>query len=72
MIKFQIDEELTPENSKEKGFEWWQDTIYDPEAPEQVNNEFIALIKKGWKLGKPASKGLEQNCGVGLYKPLMG
>jgi hypothetical protein len=71
MIKIEADKNLTPENCQEKGYQWQQDTIYDPEAPKEVNKEFIELINKGWKLGRSASIELEKNNGVGLYKPLL-
>lgn len=65
-----IDRYLNPENCREKGLEWEYDTIYDPQAPKEANEEFTELIKQGWKLGKPASRKLEKNDGVGLYKPI--
>lgn len=70
MNEIRVDGKLTPENCKDNGFEWWKDAIYDSEAPVEVNSEFIELINKGWKLGKSASKELEQNGGIGIYKPL--
>lgn len=69
MVKIIIDENLTPENCNSKGFEWRRGSLYDPQAPELANKEFVELIKKGWKLGEPASKKLKLNGGVGLYKP---
>jgi hypothetical protein len=70
MIKIVINGNLTPENCKEKGFEWQRDSIYDPEAPSEANKEFIELMIKGWKLGQPASKELKKNGGIGIYKPI--
>jgi hypothetical protein len=70
MDKIQVDRELTPENCEKKGFIWWKDSIYDPKAPKPANEEFTHITKKGWRLGEPASKELEQNGGVGIYKPL--
>ena len=70
MAKVFIDETLTIENCKSKGFEWWQDTIYDLEAPKGANNEFEQFITRGWKFGRPSSKNFEQNNSVGLYRPI--
>jgi hypothetical protein len=70
MTNLEVDDALTPDNCEEKGFQWRQDVIYDPDAPEEANQEFVELAKKGWKLGKSASIELAKNGGVGLYKPL--
>lgn len=71
MIKVEVDTSLTPENCEEKGYEYWSDSIYDPEAPDEANQEFVELVKKGWKLGRMASRELEKNGGIGIYKPLV-
>lgn len=70
MKHFRVDPNLTPENCRWKGYEWWADSIYDPTAPNEVNENFIEMINDGWKLGKPASINFEENGGVGVYKPL--
>lgn len=70
MIQINVDQTLTPENAKRRGYILWQDYIYDPSAPEGVNIDIEKLVKTGWKLGKPALPDSEQNCGVGLYKPI--
>lgn len=68
-MKITVDENLTPDNAKEKGFVWWRDIIYDPAAPKKANKTIADLLAKGYKLGQPANKKIKQNCGVGLYKP---
>jgi hypothetical protein len=65
-----VDYGLTPENCAAKGFVWFKDDLYDPEAPHEANSEFEELMRKGWKLGEPGNKSTIQNGGVGLYKPL--
>ena len=70
MNKIQVDKNLNPENCQALGFKWQYDTIYDPEAPQTANKEFIELLNQGWKLGKSASRELEKNGGIGLYKPI--
>lgn len=70
MNKLEVDESLTPENCEERGYEWWKDTTLDPEEPDRDDTRLIQLIEEEWKLGKPASRGLEQHHGIGLYKPL--
>ena len=70
MNNIRVDRHLNPENCGEKGFEWWRDAIYDPQAPEEANEEFVELIRKGWKLGRSASRTLEYIGSVGLYKPV--
>ena len=68
MLNVSIDYSLSPENCKEKGYEWTGDTIFDPEAPEIANKDVLALLQKGYKLGMPASRGAN-DIFVGLYKP---
>jgi len=70
MNKIQVDKNLTPESCQALGFEWHHDTIYDPEAPQKANKEFVELLNEGWKLGKSASKELEKKGGVGIYKSI--
>jgi len=69
MLNVSIDYSLSPENCKEKGYEWTGDTIFDPEAPEIANKDVLALLQKGYKLGMPASRGAS-DIFVGLYKPV--
>jgi hypothetical protein len=58
---------LTPENAEERGYEWVQDVIYDPEAPKGVMQDIEKLIKaKTHKLGSPASEQ-EKELFSGLY-----
>lgn len=71
MKNIQVDRNLNPENCKAFSFEWHHDTIYDPNAPSEANEEFIELMNQGWKLGRSASKELEKNGGVGIYKPIL-
>jgi hypothetical protein len=70
MDKIQVNKNLNPENCQVLGFKWQYDTIYDPEAPQEANKEFTELLNQGWELGKSASRELEKNGGVGLYKPI--
>lgn len=63
-----IDEDLNPENAKEKGYHWVKDTIFSPKA-KLFYEEIIELTKKGYCLGKPSFKN-ESEVVVGLYKPL--
>lgn len=42
----EIDWTLNPENAKSRGCEWTGDSIYDPEAPEEANKEFVELTKR--------------------------
>lgn len=67
MLNISVDHSLTPENCKEKGYEWTGDTIFDPEAPEIVNKEILVLLQKGYKMGMSASRGAS-DIFVGLYK----
>ena len=68
MLNVSIDYSLSPENCKERGYEWTGDTIFDREAPEIANEDVLALLQKGYKLGMPASRGAN-DIFVGLYKP---
>lgn len=63
------DYSLTPENCKEKGHEWIKDIIFDPEAPEITNKDIFTFLQKGYKLGIPASRNVDNNL-VGLYQPI--
>jgi len=68
MINISVDYSLTPENCKEKGYEWTVDTIFDPEAPDITNKYILVLLQKGYKMGMSASRGAS-DIFVGLYKP---
>ena len=63
-----IDETLTPENANNRHLAWLRDAIYDPEAPEPANKDFIEMQKNGHIFGRSASQNLEQNKGIGIYK----
>jgi len=65
MKNVQIDRSLNPDNCEKLGFEWQYDTIFDPQAPEKANEDFVGLINQGWKLERPGSRELEKNGGVG-------
>lgn len=69
MDKIKVDRNLNPDNCESLGFKWHQDTIYDPNATQEANDNLIEFLEQGWKLGRPASEELEKNGGVGLYKP---
>lgn len=70
MNKIEVNMELNPINCEEKGYKWTGDAIYDPEAPEEANEEFVELTKQGYILGEPANTNTVQNGGVGVYKPI--
>lgn len=71
MRKVFVDRSLTPENAKERGLEWQQDSIYDPEAPEIANKMMENSVSRGeFFLGSPATPGGEINNIVGVYRKI--
>lgn len=70
MKRININWELNPENAMKQGYIWCGDAIYDPEAPDEVNIEFVENIKKGYLYGEPANVNIMVNGGVGVYKPV--
>ncbi len=62
-IQIKIDMSIKPENCEEKGYKWWIDRYYDPEADEEWNKEFIELMEVSGVLGEAAS----QTMGWGWY-----
>ncbi len=63
-----IDQSLTPENASQFGYEWIQDVIYDPEAPQGAMSDIEELVESGHKLGQSVSSA--QNF-AGLYKKIV-
>lgn len=70
MDKLVIDYDLTPENCEGKGYAWYQDTIIDPEEPDRDDSILLGYLQRGWKIGKPASRGLERFYGYGIYEKI--
>jgi len=65
-----IDDSLTPENARSRGYEWEGNVAYDREAPLAEMQEIIELVdKEGYKLGHPLSK-IASGILYGLYKSL--
>jgi len=64
-----VDYTLTPVNCEKKGYVWYKDSMYDPDAPKIVNAEFEELLRNGWKMGEPANTNSLTNNGIGIYKP---
>lgn len=64
----EIDWNLTPENAKNRGLVWVNDSIMDPEAPDEPNEEFVEMDAEGYKFGEPANVNTIVNNFVGVYK----
>lgn len=65
-----VDWDLTPENARDKGLVWVGDSIMDPEAPDEANEEFVEMVEKGYKFGEPANVNTIVNNFVGVYKSI--
>lgn len=64
-----IDESLTPENAKEKGYEYVGESIYQADAPYDAMKDIIEMVEKeGVKLGCSIHNRNAGFCGI--YKPL--
>ena len=69
MNKLVVRVEITPENARSYGYIWWQDGIYDPEAPDGVYDDLVELVEEGWILGQPAGR-MGSDSAEGLYRPI--
>ncbi len=65
-----VDWDLKPENAKNRGLIWISDSIMDPEAPDEANEEFLEMEADGYKFGEPANVNTITNNFVGVYKPI--
>lgn len=65
--KIEVDKTLTPENAKERGLEWVMDVIVDDEAPDDVIEDIVEMVKDGKVIGMPAASNPENNI-RGVYK----
>lgn len=65
-----IDSTLTPENAKNRGYEWSGDTIYDPGAPEEAMRDLFLCADKGYLFGEPANINTIQNGFIGVYRKI--
>ena len=65
-----IDDSLTPENAKEKGYEYVGESIYQTDAPYDAMKDIIDMVEnQGMKLGTSVHTfGGENFCGI--YNPL--
>lgn len=66
----EVDWNLTPENAKDRGLVWVSDSIMDPEAPDNANEEFVEMEAEGYKFGEPANVNTIVNNFVGVYKSI--
>lgn len=65
-----VNEQINPSNCDQQGFEWIQDIIFDPEAPEIANRDILEMLESGkYILGLPAINARE-SCFVGLYRKI--
>lgn len=63
-----IKSDLNPSNCDQQGYVWFQDVIFDPEAPEIANRDILEILETGdYALGLPAINARDNNF-VGLYK----
>jgi len=68
MKKIIVDYKITPENAGELGLIWYQDYIYDSEAPEIANRGIKGEVERGEVvLGSSATPAGEINNMVGIY-----
>lgn len=65
-----VDSSLTPENAKNRGYEWTKDVIYDPEAPEEAMGDLFRSLDEGFIFGEPANINTKQNGFIGLYRKI--
>lgn len=59
---------LNPDSADEMGYEWWKDTIYDLEAPEEAMQDIIDLSDEGYAFGESANPEGEMYNMIGVYK----
>jgi hypothetical protein len=66
----EIDWTLNPDNARDRGYEWTEDAIYDPEAPDVAMKIFFEMKEEGALYGEPANANLIENGFVGVYMPI--
>lgn len=75
-----VDKTLTPENAGERGYIWWQDTLYEINYDLGLEKPFYddfnpndglrrTVNEDGALLGQPANRHFHEN-GVGIYYPI--